>query len=320
MIAAAVHNAERADMPNTSRPRPIAGDRSKRDNLRLASYRLLALAAVFLSTAPIFAADAPTAETKIQIVGSEAGPANLRMAGPSVGTAGQPLTITVSGLPAVDLSQTVGEQTRWIDSLRFDVSTPSGPAQLEKELSMSVSPWEWRLRLTLTPAANGTYLVVCDWNEPPYGLALHRVDVGGSPPVPPVPPVPPDPPTPPGVNPYATPGAALKTAVQPIAALKTNREDGTALGKLYQDASRLVASAPAAKAAGTKPEIGTTTELRAWLVDNGKALGLQGRHAGLADAVDTYLGKQLGTAIRDVTAADAEALAALAWAAWEGGR
>jgi hypothetical protein len=236
------------------------------------------------------------------------------MSGPAVGIAGQPLTITVSGLPAVDLSQTVGEQTKWIDSLRFDVSTPGGPAQLEKELSMSVSPWEWRLRLTLTPAANGCYLVVCDWNEPPYGLALHRVDVGGSPPKPP------DPPTPPGVNPYTTPAANLKAAVQPVATLKTNRADGTALGKLYQDASRLVASAPAAKAAGTKPEIGTTAELRAWLISNGKNLGLQGKHAGLADAVDAYLGKQLGTAIRDVTAADAEALAALAWAAWEGGR
>jgi hypothetical protein len=97
---------------------------------------------------------------------------------------GQPVTIVVSGLPAVDLSATVGEQTRWIDSLRFDVSAPGGESTLEKELSMSVSPWEWRLRLTLTPAANGCYVVVCDWNEAPYGLALHRVDVGGTAPVP----------------------------------------------------------------------------------------------------------------------------------------
>jgi hypothetical protein len=115
------------------------------------------------------------------------------MSGPAVGTAGQPLTITVSGLPAVDLGQTVGEQTKWIDSLRFDVSTPGGPAALEKELSMSVSPWEWRLRLTLTPASNGCYVVVCDWNEAPYGLALHRMLVGPRPPPHPTPPPTPTP-------------------------------------------------------------------------------------------------------------------------------
>ena len=178
--------------PNTSRRRLIAGHRSNREILRIALSSLLAAAAVFLSTAPIFAADT---STPINVVAAS-GPADLRLTGPAVGAVGQPVVIVVSGLPAVDLGQTVGEQTRWIDSLRFDVSTPSGPAQLEKELSMSVSPWEWRLRLTLTPASNGCYVVVCDWNEPPYGLALHRVDVGGSPPVVVVPPITPDPTTP----------------------------------------------------------------------------------------------------------------------------
>jgi hypothetical protein len=54
---------------------------------------------------------------------------------------------------------------------------------------MSVSPWQWKLRLTLTCPVVGAYVVVCDWNEPPFGLALHRVTVGGVPPVPP--PIPP---------------------------------------------------------------------------------------------------------------------------------
>jgi hypothetical protein len=198
----------------------IAGDRFHTDYLRIAVSRLLIWTAVFLSTAPILAADTPTAETRIQIVGSQAGPADLRMSGPAIGTAGQPLTITVSGLPAVDLSQTVGEQTKWIDSLRFDVSTPGGPAALEQELSMSVSPWEWRLRLTLTPAANGTYLVVCDWNEPPYGLALHRVDVGGSPPVVVVPPITPPDPT---VPPSQTTGVAYLVIIRHYAELTADQ-------------------------------------------------------------------------------------------------
>jgi hypothetical protein len=112
----------------------------------------------------------------------------------------------------VDLSATVGEHTRWIDSLRFDVSAPGGAAQLEKELSMSVSPWEWRLRLTLTPAVGGCYVVVCDWNEAPYGLALHRVDVGGTAPVKPpvVPPITPDPTVPPS----ATTGVAYLVIIR----------------------------------------------------------------------------------------------------------
>jgi len=45
-------------MPTNSRLRPIAGDRSKRDILRIASYRLLIASAVFLLltlAAPIFA-------------------------------------------------------------------------------------------------------------------------------------------------------------------------------------------------------------------------------------------------------------------------
>jgi hypothetical protein len=112
----------------------------------------------------------------------------------------------------------------------------------------------------------------------------------------------------------------LLTAAKAVASVKTGQEDAAMLATLYQDASRLVSSAPAARAAGTKPEIGTTAELRAWLVSNGRELGLQGKHGGLADAVDAFLGGQLGTAIRDVSEADATALLALAWGVWEGGQ
>jgi len=189
-------------MPNNSRLRPIAGDRPNRDNLRVVPSRLPVLSAVFLLfalAAPLFA-QVPTAETRIQIVNAS-GPADLRMTGPAAGDVGKPLAIMVSGLPAVDLSATVGDQTKWIDALRFDVSGPSGAVELDKELSMSVSPWEWRLRITLTPATAGVYVVVCDWNQEPYGLALHRVTIGGTAPADPTdppsdpnaPPQPPDP-------------------------------------------------------------------------------------------------------------------------------
>jgi hypothetical protein len=138
--------------------------------------------------------------TPLRVADVAGGPADLRLTGPSAGSVGSPVTIVVSGLPTVDLTATVGEQTVWVESIRFDVSAPAGAEiELEKELSMSVSPWAWRLRLTLTPGRPGTYLIVCDWNQEPYGLAMHRVEVGGpSPPpvvVPPV--VTPDPTDPP---------------------------------------------------------------------------------------------------------------------------
>jgi hypothetical protein len=136
------------------------------------------------------------AESPIRIVGAAVSAADLKLSGPATGALGQPVVVTVSGLPAVELAQNVGEQTKWIESLRFEVSAPGTEVpQLEKELSMSVSPWAWKLRLTLTPKVAGTHVLVCDWNIPPFGLAMHRVDVGGST-VPPSKPDQPDPKTP----------------------------------------------------------------------------------------------------------------------------
>jgi hypothetical protein len=163
-------------------------------------------------------------------------------------------------------------------------------------------------------------LVVCGTNTnggPAADMATHTV-VLRSPDVPPVPsPVPPSPPT---TNPYQSPSAEIRETLGAVLAVKLNRADATNLASLYDQARRLVESAPAARAAGTKPEIGTTSELRAWLVEHGRELGLAGKYAGLADAVDAYLAGQLGTRLRDVQATDATVLGGLAWAIWEGGR
>jgi len=230
--------------------------------------RRILLAAVFFAAcaSPIYC-QPPTAETRIQIVGASAGPADLKMSGATTGAVGTPLSITVSGLPAVDLGQTVGEQTKWIDSLRFDVSTPDGkPAALDKELSMSVSPWEWRLRLTLTPAQPGCYVVVCDWNQEPYGLALHRVTIGGTAPVPPIVPNPDDPNPPPIPNPNRTalratyvfekdqssPPRAVQSALQQLNAagsvVASDFEDDTVDGTGEVPDQYVVAAAEAKKA------------------------------------------------------------------------
>jgi hypothetical protein len=98
----------------------------------------------------------------------------------------------------VDLDLPIGEQTEWINSIRFAMSAPDGlEVDLDKELSMTVAPWGWRLRVMFVPPENGVYVLVCDWNQAPYGLALHRMLIGPRPPPPPDPDDPPDPPPPP---------------------------------------------------------------------------------------------------------------------------
>lgn len=141
-------------------------------------------------------------------------------------------------------------------------------------------------------------------------MATHTVKVlGGQAPVNPTP-------FPPATNPYPPPPAALQAALQPIFSIQLTTIDGRNLAELYAAAQKLVMSAPAAIAAGTKPEIATTADLRAWLVVNGQQHGLQGKYPGLADAVDRYFGTQLGTELRQVTPQDGNVLLALAWAVW----
>jgi hypothetical protein len=138
---------------------------------------------------PLLAADT---STPLQSGQEQSGPAALRLTGPSETSAGQSVTVIVHGLPAVDLTATVGEQTAWVETLRFAVSAPDGvEVTLDKELSMTVAPWGWRLRVSFIPPVDGTYVLVCDWNQEPFGLALHRMLVGPRPP--PVDPIKPPP-------------------------------------------------------------------------------------------------------------------------------
>lgn len=131
-----------------------------------------------------------------------------------------------------------------------------------------------------------------------------------------------DPPVPPPLttNPYPAPSAEIRESLGAVLTVRLDRADATNLASLYDQARRLVETAPAARAAGVQPEIGTTSELRAWLAEHGRELGLAGKYAGLADVVDTFLTDQLGTRLRDVQASDAASLGGLAWAIWENGR
>jgi hypothetical protein len=140
---------------------------------------------------------ATAATADLQSGATPSGPENLRLSGPAEVLPGETITVIVHGLPGVDMDASIAEQTAWIETLRFVLSSPDGAEiELDKELSMTVAPWGWRLRVSWTADEPGVYVLVCDWNQAPYGLALHRVTIRGPPPVPPVPPDPPIPPTP----------------------------------------------------------------------------------------------------------------------------
>lgn len=156
----------------------------------------------------------------------------------------------------------------------------------------SFLPVESGLKCIFASPVAGAYrfvLVVCGNNAnggPAADMATHTVVLRS----PDNPPVPPPPPT---TNPYPAPSTEIRESLGAILAVKLNQTDATNLASLYDQARQLVESAPAARAAGTKPEIGTTSELRAWLVEHGRELGLAGKYAGLADAVDAHLASGL---------------------------
>jgi hypothetical protein len=91
--------------------------------------RITPIAAVILLAAAL----AHAGETTIRIQTRDSSPADLKMIGPAVGDVGKPITIVVTGLPEVDLTKTIGDQVKWVDLLRFDVSCPDDgkPAELE---------------------------------------------------------------------------------------------------------------------------------------------------------------------------------------------
>jgi hypothetical protein len=155
---------------------------------------------------------ASVATADLQSGSTPTGPENLRLTGPVEVLPGETVTVIVHGLPAVDLALPIGEQTAWIETLRIVLDTPGAAIDVDKELSMTVAPWGWRLRVSWTADEPGVYLLVCDWNQEPFGLALHRVTIRGPPPTPPVPP---DPPTPPTPTPGTLTGAAYLIVVRP---------------------------------------------------------------------------------------------------------
>ena len=150
---------------------------------------------LLLLTLPVMGADSP-----ITVNLSATGPDALRVTGPTEGTVGQEITLVVRGLPEVDLNQKVDEVLALFANMRLSISAPEDkPLDVDSELGFTVAPVSYRLKVIFTPLEPGTHVIAVDWNEPPFGLAQHRVEIRGPPPA--VPKPDPDQPTDPTLPP-----------------------------------------------------------------------------------------------------------------------
>lgn len=113
----------------------------------------------------------------------------------------------------------------------------------------------------------------------------------------------------PAQNPYSTPPSSLKTVVEDIVDFPLSRRDATDIAEVFN------------KAAGRASSSTTKTgELRQYIIDTGKPLGLKDKYDGLSEAVDKVLDNLMGVGDREAKPTDVAALRAVAWAVWEAGK
>lgn len=134
--------------------------------------------------------------TAMAVRAAEQGPADMSLVGPDTAATGSTVRLRLDGLPAVDLTKTMNEQLAWLSQVRIVTAAPAGVTEkdfsLDQQLSIKVSPFQWTFSLDFTATKPGDYVLIVDWNEAPFGLVHHRVQVrGGTPPDEPDPPIPP---------------------------------------------------------------------------------------------------------------------------------
>ena len=150
----------------------------------------------------------------IPIVTRDSSPADFTIDGPKTASVGDTVILTLTGLPDVNLQEPIGKQVEWVDLLRFATSCPDNVRiTLNKSILLTAEPWQWNLRVTFTVPVGGVYVIACDWNQPPYGLVQHRIDVGTPKPDDPVPPKPDDPVPPKPDDPVPPPTSGLHVII-----------------------------------------------------------------------------------------------------------
>lgn len=118
------------------------------------------------------------------VAAADKGPEDMVLAGPDSAKIGESIRLRLDGLPNVELSKTMDQQLAWMSKIRVITSAPKGLTDkdytLDQQLSIKISPFQWTFTLDFKATKPGDYVLVIDWNDPPYGLTFHRITVGGS--------------------------------------------------------------------------------------------------------------------------------------------
>lgn len=119
---------------------------------------------------------------------AQRGPAELDIKGAEAATVGKAVTLTIHGLDLQGDDPKISEILALTKRVAIDVDCPPGAkAEIEPDLKINWLTGELALQLRVSAVVAGDYVVFADWNEPPFGLARHRISFAPDKPLPPDP-------------------------------------------------------------------------------------------------------------------------------------
>lgn len=103
---------------------------------------------------------------------------SLELNGPKTGYVREPVTLTLTGLPPLDLSKPLQENLAWRDRFGVKVDASEGAkVEVTPDLSFDFLASTWRLRITVDSDGVGTVFIVAYLSDgDAVGLALHRLE------------------------------------------------------------------------------------------------------------------------------------------------
>tara|TARA_R100000329_G_scaffold33165_1_gene30821 strand:- start:12222 stop:13313 length:1092 start_codon:yes stop_codon:yes gene_type:complete len=105
-------------------------------------------------------------------------PLQLKISGATEAYVGDKVVLTVNGLPEVDTTQTIDEALQWTKHLNFVHSSPdTGLTVVEPQLIVRLTEDRvFVLQIVVMTTIDGTVVVVGDYNQEPFQVALHRIE------------------------------------------------------------------------------------------------------------------------------------------------
>ncbi len=127
------------------------------------------LIAFLLFVAPVAAQE--------EVVPESAG-VDLTITGASQAFVGDPVVLTVNGLPEIDTSQSIDAALEWTNHLKFiQSSTEAATTTVQPQLIVRLTNEKaFILEIVVSTNVEGTVVVVGDYNQQPFQAALHRIE------------------------------------------------------------------------------------------------------------------------------------------------